>query len=117
MDDAPPLAAEVIREQLRYTYDLFADIRRKFDGPGVERGGHERIGFTPVYLKKFGAYAEAILGDVKQYTVEASFSDEQMNYVNMMSWKRFFQSVLQPMRGGCPNAGRAARRAERISAA
>jgi hypothetical protein len=76
------LPAEAIREQLRHTYDLFADIRRRFDGPGVERGGHERAGYTPVYLKKFGAYAEAILGDIKQYTVEASFSDEQMGYVN-----------------------------------
>jgi hypothetical protein len=39
MDDTQPLAADTIREQLRHTYDLFADIRRKFDGPGVERGG------------------------------------------------------------------------------
>jgi hypothetical protein len=73
---------EHIREQLRYTYDLFADIRAKFDGPGVERGGYPRAGFTPVYLKKFGAYADAILQGVKQYTVEASFSDEQLSYVN-----------------------------------
>ena len=73
---------ETIREQLRYTHDLFASIRARFDGPGVERGGHPRAGFTPVYLKKFGAYADAILQDVKQYTVEASFSDEQLSYVN-----------------------------------
>ena len=92
MDDAPPPVAETIREQLRYTYDLFADIRRKFDGPGVERGGQQRDGFTPVYLKKFGAYAEAILGDIKQYTVEASFSDEQMGYVNEAI--RVFRSVM-----------------------
>jgi hypothetical protein len=82
MDNSPPPAADPIREQLRHTYEPFADIRRKFDGPGVERGGHERTGFTPVYLKKFGAYADAILGDVKHYTVEASFSDDQMGYVN-----------------------------------
>jgi hypothetical protein len=82
MNETQPLADDAIREQLRHTYDLFADIRRRFDGPGVERGGHRRAGFTPVYLKKFGAYAEAILGDVKQYTVEASFSDEQLGYVN-----------------------------------
>jgi hypothetical protein len=81
MDDTQ-LSADAIREQLRHTYDLFADIRRKFDGPGIERGGHERAGFTPVYLKKFGAYAETILHNVKQYTVEASFSDEQLTYVN-----------------------------------
>jgi hypothetical protein len=36
MDDTQPLAADSIREQLRHTYDLFADIRRRFDGPGGE---------------------------------------------------------------------------------
>jgi hypothetical protein len=32
MDDIHPLTTEAIREQLRHTYDLFADIRRKFEG-------------------------------------------------------------------------------------
>jgi hypothetical protein len=73
---------DAIREQLRHTYDLFADIRAKFDGPGVERGGHLRAGFTPVYIKKFGAYADAILQGVKHYSVEASFSDEQLAHIN-----------------------------------
>ncbi|HET9220931.1 MAG TPA: hypothetical protein VFO07_00420, partial [Roseiflexaceae bacterium] len=92
MDDTQAPAADAIREQLRYTYGLFADIRRRFDGPGVERGGHERAGYTPVYLKKFGAYAEAILGDIKEYTVEASFSDEQLDYVNDAI--RVFRAVM-----------------------
>jgi hypothetical protein len=82
MSDSQTCSDDAIRAQLHHTYDLFADIRAKFDGPGVERGGHLRAGFTPIYVKRFGAYADAILQGVKHYTVEASFSDEQLAHIN-----------------------------------
>jgi hypothetical protein len=73
---------EQIRQRLGASYALFAPIRRHFDGPGVERGGHERAGVTPIWTRKFGAYADVLLADVQRYSVEASFDANQLAEVN-----------------------------------
>ncbi len=78
----PLLSAAEIRAELAHTEALFADIRAKFTGPGVERGGHERPGVVPIYVKKYGEYTSILYPDVQRFSVESSFSEAQLRYVN-----------------------------------
>lgn len=57
-------------------YQLFAPIRERFRGPGVERGGFVRTGLTPVNLRSFGEFAATIYPNLAH--VEASFTSEQL---------------------------------------
>jgi hypothetical protein len=57
-------------------YQLFAPIRERFQGSGVERGGFVRAGLTPVNLRTFGEYAATIYPNLAH--VEASFTSEQL---------------------------------------
>jgi hypothetical protein len=82
MDDAGIPVETAARDHIRHTYALFADIRQRFDGPGVERGGHERTGVVPIYLKMAGDYAAQLFPELEKYTVESSFSEEQQRHVN-----------------------------------
>ncbi len=69
-------------QQLAATWALFTDIRARFDGPGEERGGHERVGVTPVYVKKFGPAVAQVFPEAQRFTVESSFSAAQLAAVN-----------------------------------
>ncbi|MBA3470174.1 MAG: hypothetical protein H0T53_11090 [Herpetosiphonaceae bacterium] len=78
----PLLSAAEICAELAHTQALFADIRAKFTGLGVERGGHERPGVVPIYVKKYGEYISILYPDVQRFSVESSFSEAQLRYVN-----------------------------------
>lgn len=65
-----------ISAEILANYQLFAPIRARFHGPGVERGGFVRAGLTPVNLRTFGEYAATIYPNLSH--VEASFSGEQL---------------------------------------
>ncbi len=78
----PLLSSAEIRAELVHTEALFADIRAKFTGPGIERGGHERPGVVPVYVKKYGEYTSILYPNVQRFSVESSFSEAQLQYVN-----------------------------------
>jgi hypothetical protein len=69
---------EETRQHLLYTYSLFQPVRKKFDGPNAVRGGYERKQIEPVLNRKFKTDAE----DGVKYSVEASYTDEQLKYVN-----------------------------------
>ncbi|MCL1475367.1 hypothetical protein [Argonema antarcticum] len=77
-----PNSQEAIYARLQYTYTLFKNIRHKFNGAAIERGGYERTGVTSMYVRKFGVKAYAFLGDAKKCTVESSFTEEQEQYIN-----------------------------------
>ncbi len=78
-DPNPP---DPIYARLHHTYTLFDNIRHKFNGAAIERGGYERIGLTSMYVSKFGAKAYAFLGGAKTCSVESSFTEEQEQYIN-----------------------------------
>jgi hypothetical protein len=71
-----------LRDQLVASYAQFAPIRQRFSEPGVERGGHERAGVTPVWVRTFGAHADVLLQGAKRYLVEASFDAAQLAAIN-----------------------------------
>jgi hypothetical protein len=73
-----PLNPDPIREQLTASAALFAGLRKRFAQPGVTRGGHERIGFTPIYARLAGTHATALHGEAARYIVESSFSPDQL---------------------------------------
>ncbi|HEY9672287.1 MAG TPA: hypothetical protein V6D11_12640 [Waterburya sp.] len=73
---------EAISARLQYTYSLFQDIRQRFNGAAIERGGYERTGVTSKYVRKFGVRAYAFLAGAKTCTVESSFTEEQEEYIN-----------------------------------
>lgn len=77
-----PNSQEAIEARLHYTYTLFQNIRQRFNGAAIERGGYERTGVTSMYVSKFGARAYAFLGGAKTCTVESSFTEEQEQYIN-----------------------------------
>jgi hypothetical protein len=70
--------AAAVRAVLRETYARFAPIRARFAGGSEERGGYERPGVTPIWTRKFGAYAQVLHEGVDRYVVEASFDHEQL---------------------------------------
>lgn len=72
----------MISDQLQSSYDLFAPIRARFVGVGVERGGIERIGVVPVYVKRYGAYLPHVFPDIQHFRVESTFTPEQLELVN-----------------------------------
>jgi hypothetical protein len=73
---------EAIHARLQYTYTLFQDIRQRFNGAAIERGGCQRTDVTPMYVRKFGVKAYAFLGGAKTCNVESSFTNEQEQYIN-----------------------------------
>jgi hypothetical protein len=75
---AKVLSGDEIRQQLQITHQLFQSVRKKFDGPNAVRGGYERPLIAPVMIRKFKTDVQ---DDVK-YSVEASYTEEQLNYVN-----------------------------------
>ncbi|HEY1011414.1 MAG TPA: hypothetical protein VGE07_01840 [Herpetosiphonaceae bacterium] len=79
MDHQP--TDDEIRRQLAATSALFQPIRAAFRGPGRERGGHERPGVTPIYQKKYGEHFKLIYPEIERYSVESSFTAEQLGYV------------------------------------
>jgi hypothetical protein len=94
MDKASGLpidSEESIRTKLQFTYTLFQDIRTRFNGATVRRGGHERIGAASAYARKFGVDDMAAFQNVSKYSVESSYSDEQLEAVNetLIAFKGF----------------------------
>lgn len=79
--DQQPATDEEIRRYLTAASELFRPIRAAFSGPGRERGGHERPGVTPIYQKKYGEHFALIYPEIERYTVESSFSAEQLAHV------------------------------------
>jgi hypothetical protein len=75
-----PPDPEQIRRQLQESHALFAPVRARFGGPGVERGGQVRAGFTPVYQRRFGAAAPPDAALPTQ--VETSFTPAQLQQVS-----------------------------------
>ncbi len=79
MEPAPQ--PDLLRRQLEQTAALFADIRARFAESGVERGGHVRAGFTPIYARLAGVHAAQLFAGVDHHHVESSFNPEQLAHV------------------------------------
>ncbi|HAJ59719.1 MAG TPA: hypothetical protein DCP31_10975 [Cyanobacteria bacterium UBA8543] len=77
-----PNSQEAIETRLHYTYTLFQNIRQRFNGAAIERGGYERTGVTSMYVSKFGARSYAFLAGAKTCTVESSYTEDQEQYIN-----------------------------------
>jgi hypothetical protein len=73
-----PAADDPILSQLQADLTLFHPIRTRFRTAGMARGGHERVGFTPIYARLAGAHAAAMQGGAQRYVVESSFSPPQL---------------------------------------
>ncbi len=103
MTGSTAIAEDEVRRQLLLTQTLFQDIRQRFNGASVERGGNERPGLTPVYTRKFKTDAAAIF-HADRYTIEASFSPEQLNLINETLSQ--LKAVIAGKAGAAPLADR-----------